>query len=138
MCQVSTRHICVWSEETILTVVYRTSPFDNKLTARGQLEPVLCICDLGSPRMRTLWKSACESGDFDGFCEIAQHRNKVYCETVPALNEFRELRAAQSRLTTSLAINAALFGGRPISTPMLPPMEVYRAHELERAWKAVE
>lgn len=116
----------------------RTSPFDQKMTIRDRLDPSECICDLWSPRMRTLWKSACDSGDFDGFAGAARHRNEVYRQSIPEFHQLKELAQARSRLNQQFAVNSALFGGSYMTTPVLNPSEAYRMTQLENAWKAVE
>ncbi|KAF4458087.1 hypothetical protein F53441_95 [Fusarium austroafricanum] len=56
---------------------------ESRFALTGEREPEKeRMCDLYSPRMRGLYKEACQTGDLQGFLAIAEQRHVVYTETI--------------------------------------------------------
>ncbi|KAG4432187.1 hypothetical protein IFR05_012332 [Cadophora sp. M221] len=78
-----------------------------------ELEPVIAVrnqfkqaensCDIYSPRMRGMWREACEKNDYASFAELARHRAEVYWQTVPVMN--RLLSQQRIRLLQQQTLN---------------------------------
>ncbi|KAJ5894896.1 Integral membrane protein [Penicillium taxi] len=89
--------------------VISSSPFDSLIVRRDETmhdgKPLQALCSFFSPNMRSRWKSACETGDFDGFMAYATARIKVWCDTVPVYEMLfaKQKMAQQQAMTAGLA-----------------------------------
>ncbi|KAH7410701.1 hypothetical protein BKA64DRAFT_360645 [Cadophora sp. MPI-SDFR-AT-0126] len=68
-------------EETI-----QGTALESMIVVRNQIQQAENSCDIYSPRMRALWREACEKNDYAGFVEMVRHRASVYWQTVPVMN----------------------------------------------------
>lgn len=70
-------------EDCYFTVAQGTS-LESRFAVHGQRDASDRdrMCDLYSPRMRSLYAQACETGDLAGFLAYGEHRHQVWCETI--------------------------------------------------------
>ena len=87
-------------EETI-----QGTALEDNIVVRNQLQEAEKSCDIYSPRMRGLWKEACETNDYAGFIELVRHRATVYWQTVPVMK--RLLSQQRIRLMQQQTLNGS-------------------------------
>ena len=87
-------------EETI-----QGTALESMIVVRNQLKETECSCDIYSPRMREIWKNACDTNDYAGFVELVRHRASVYWQTVPVMK--RLLSQQRIRLMQQQTLNGS-------------------------------
>lgn len=98
--------------EECYTDVAKGTALDNEITARAEFVEKGCMCELYSPRMRALWKEACEKRDITLFTTFAQYRRQVYEATVPRCQFIVALTKARASIkTTNLIASSMVMGG---------------------------
>ncbi|KAK3984770.1 hypothetical protein QBC44DRAFT_336467, partial [Cladorrhinum sp. PSN332] len=73
---------CTACEECFNTVIVGTR-YEKTLPSQAHFLADSNICCLYSPRMRALYKEACETGDIDKFMAFCSERMEIYHKTVP-------------------------------------------------------
>ncbi|PVH78448.1 hypothetical protein DL98DRAFT_516774 [Cadophora sp. DSE1049] len=87
-------------EETI-----QGTALESLIVVRNQIQQAENSCDIYSPRMRGLWREACDTNDYAGFVELVRHRASVYWQTVPVMN--RLLSQQRIRLMQQQTLNGS-------------------------------
>ncbi|RAO69042.1 uncharacterized protein BHQ10_005054 [Talaromyces amestolkiae] len=81
------------------------TPLAMTMPLRGAVFEEGAICQMWSPRLRTLWLSVCAEGEpgsakseaaVTKFCEIARGREEIFWKTIPAIKRLRSLKYAEN------------------------------------------
>ncbi|KAL6408265.1 uncharacterized protein AUP68_08120 [Ilyonectria robusta] len=97
-------------EECYLTVAQGTS-LESQFAVHGQRDASDRdrMCDLYSPRMRSLYAQACETGDLAGFLAYGEHRHQVWCETIGVAEQMLIQQRIASMRAQQLAASGSLY-----------------------------
>lgn len=96
------------------------TPLAKMMPLQGQVLKEDTICQMWSPRMRTLWLAVCEAGEpgsdeleaaVTEFCAIGQQREEVFWETVPAIKRLRAIKYAENANIRAQAMASVQYGG---------------------------
>ncbi|KAK6224196.1 hypothetical protein LQW54_000345 [Pestalotiopsis sp. IQ-011] len=101
-------------------------------------EPILKICSLASPRMRSRWWSACQSQNLDGFITYARARSRVYIETVQAIRDIKARKMSFMHASTSLGAIGVEVESRLQASNHCPEMQQLLAGDLDPSGSDVE
>ncbi|KAF5698541.1 integral membrane protein [Fusarium mundagurra] len=86
-------------------------PLPDSLPVQGQVIEDPCICQIWSPRMRTLWTAVCAAecrgAAISEFRDIGSQRLQVYLETVPRIEQIRAIQRAYGQNVAAQAMAAA-------------------------------
>ncbi|KAK1535468.1 hypothetical protein CPAR01_09010 [Colletotrichum paranaense] len=94
-------HIC---EECYILVAKKTT-LEKHFVMKGDHVVESRLCDLYSPRMRQLYKEACQTQQLASFLAFAQQRRQIYLQTVPEMN--RMLQNAKHALSQAQTLGLA-------------------------------
>lgn len=94
-------HIC---EECYILVAKNTN-LEKHFVMKGHHVAESRVCDLYSPRMRQLYKEACQNQDLASFLSFARRRREIYVQTVPEMN--RMLASAKHALGQAQTLGLA-------------------------------
>lgn len=68
-------------------------------------------CCMHSPRMRELWRDACERHDLTDFTAFAQHRHTIYQQTIPQMRQIVEITKLRMQTKQTLMISGIMLQG---------------------------
>ncbi|KAF4337993.1 integral membrane protein [Fusarium beomiforme] len=94
-------HIC----QECYVVVAKGTKLEQHFVMKGEQVAESRLCDLYSPRMRQLYKDACQTQDLTSFLTFARHRRQIYLQTVPEMN--RMLANAKHALSQAQTLGLA-------------------------------
>ncbi|KAI3531902.1 hypothetical protein CABS01_00334 [Colletotrichum abscissum] len=94
-------HIC---EECYILVAKKTT-LEKHFVMKGDHVVESRLCDLYSPRMRQLYKEACQTQQLASFLAFARQRRQIYLQTVPEMN--RMLQNAKHALSQAQTLGLA-------------------------------
>ncbi|KAM0547231.1 hypothetical protein ACHAPJ_010493 [Fusarium lateritium] len=98
-------HIC---EECYILVAKKTS-LEKHFAMKGDHAAESRLCDLYSPRMRQLYKEACQTQRLASFLAFAQQRRQIYLQTVPEMNKMLENAKFALKQAETLGLAAVTF-----------------------------
>lgn len=96
------------------------TPLADLVPLQGEESEEAQLCQMWSPRMRTLWLAVCATAEAGSeeldaavteFREIAQNREAVYCETMPPLRRLKAVKYAADRNVAAQAMASVAYGG---------------------------
>lgn len=97
--------------ESCFEEAVRGTSFASRLPLQRQLLGTPGVCDMYSPRMRSLWKAACDKGDLTDFISFAKYRSQVYAETVPQINQLLSIVKMRAQQKMTLMMSATMLNG---------------------------
>ncbi|KAH7311669.1 hypothetical protein B0I35DRAFT_357171 [Stachybotrys elegans] len=102
-----------WGVVAICEECYYTFAEGSKLephfVLKGDVSPKERMCDVYSPRMRRIYKEACESNDLAGLLAVGEHRHEVYCRTIIVCQNMRNQMEIQVLQAQAAGIQGSVY-----------------------------